>query len=85
MSPAALPLQTDSQSTQDGDGALKTSLNDSGVIDLSPKTDSCSKTETKTDFSPSSPGDSSSPQPKKGTRISPQIAENPGRLPWRWA
>lgn len=65
MCPAALPLETDE------DRGLKDSLasDDSAVTDLSPKTDSSPKTETKTDLSPSTPGNSSSPQPKKGTLI----------------
>lgn len=75
---AALPLQTDSQSIQNGDKSLGKDLltpEDSAVSDLSPKTDSSSKTETpvktdassKTDARPSTPGSSSSsPQPKKG-------------------
>lgn len=43
---------------------------DSAVTDLSPETDSSPKTETKTDLSPSTPGNSSSsPQPKKGRPI----------------
>lgn len=67
LCPAALPLQTEAQPSQDG--GLKDSLasDDSAVTDLSPKTDSSPKTETRTDFSPSTPGTSSSPQPKKGT------------------
>lgn len=47
---------------------------DSAVMDLSPKTDSSPKTDTptktddssKTDVKPSTPGNNSSPQPKKG-------------------
>lgn len=71
----ALPLQTESQSTQNGGkSAGKDSLTseDSAVTDLSPKSDSSPKTETKTDAScktdasqpPLATG--SSPQPKKG-------------------
>lgn len=79
-----LPLQTDSQSIQNGDKSLGKDLltpEDSAVSDLSPKTDSSSKTETlvktdassKTDARPSTPGSSSSsPQPKKDSVSSEQ-------------
>lgn len=73
----ALPLQTDSQSIQNGDKCLgkdSPPSDDSAVMDLSPKTDSSPKTDTptktdessKTDVKPSTPGNNSSPQPKKG-------------------
>lgn len=54
---------------------MKASLasDDSAVTDLSPQTDSSPRTETKTDLSPSTPGNSSSsPQPKKGTLVARQ-------------
>lgn len=62
---------------QNGDKSLgkdPLTSDDSAVADLSPKTDSSPKTETptktddssKTDVRPSTPGSSSSPQPKKG-------------------
>ena len=80
LRPTALPLQTESQSIQNGDKSLGKDLltpDDSAVTDLSPKTDSSPRTETptktdassKTDVRPSTPGTSSSPQPKKGTVI----------------
>lgn len=73
--PPALPLQTESQSIQNGDKSLGKDIltsDDSAVTDLSLKTDSSPITETptntdascKTDVRPSTPG--SSPQPKKG-------------------
>ncbi|KAL6099493.1 map7d1 [Pungitius sinensis] len=70
----SLPLQTGSQSIQNGDKSLGKDApisDDSAVTDLSPKTESSPITETptktdassKTDVRPSTPG--SSPQPKK--------------------
>ncbi|KAF0024423.1 hypothetical protein F2P81_023225 [Scophthalmus maximus] len=79
----ALPLQTDSQSIQSGDKCPVKDLltpDDSAVTDLSTKTDSSPQTETpsktddssKTDVRPSTPGSSSSPQPKKDSMSSEQ-------------
>ncbi|XP_022613035.1 MAP7 domain-containing protein 1-like isoform X5 [Seriola dumerili] len=79
----SLPLQTESQSIQNGDKSLGKDLltpDDSAVTDLSPKTDSSPKTETptktdassKTDVRPSTPCGSSSPQPKKDSMSSEQ-------------
>ncbi|XP_008299747.1 MAP7 domain-containing protein 1b [Stegastes partitus] len=76
-----LHLQTDSQTIQSGDKSLGKDLltpDDSAVSDLSPKTDSKSQTPTRTDASsktdvrPSTPGSSSSPQPKKDSMSSEQ-------------
>lgn len=78
--PPALPLQPESQSNQNSDKSLGKDLltpNDSAITDLSPKTDSSTKTETptkteassKTDVRPSTLGDGSSPQPKKGRLV----------------
>ncbi|KAF3834139.1 hypothetical protein F7725_025343 [Dissostichus mawsoni] len=77
----SLPLQTESQSIQNGDKSLGKDIltsDDSAVTDLSPKTDSSPITETptntdascKTDVRPSTPG--SSPQPKKDSMSSEQ-------------
>ncbi|XP_033950266.1 MAP7 domain-containing protein 1-like isoform X2 [Pseudochaenichthys georgianus] len=77
----SLPLQTESQSIQNGDKSLGKDIltsDDSAVTDLSPKTDSSPITETptntdascKTDVRPSTPG--SSPQPKKDLMSSEQ-------------
>ncbi|KAI4817480.1 hypothetical protein KUCAC02_010877 [Chaenocephalus aceratus] len=77
----SLPLQTESQSIQNGDKSMGKDIltsDDSAVTDLSPKTDSSPITETptntdascKTDVRPSTPG--SSPQPKKDLMSSEQ-------------
>ncbi|KAM9340076.1 uncharacterized protein ABDE67_015792 isoform 2-T2 [Symphorus nematophorus] len=77
----SLPLQTESQSIQNGDKSLgkdPLTSDDSAITDLSPKTDSSPQTETptktdassKTDVRPSTPG--SSPHPKKDSMTSEQ-------------
>ncbi|XP_034017316.1 MAP7 domain-containing protein 1-like isoform X2 [Thalassophryne amazonica] len=79
----SLPLQTDSQSIQNGDKSLGKDLlspNDSAITDLSLKTDSSPKTDSptktdasfKTDARPCTPGSSTSPQPKKDAMSSEQ-------------
>lgn len=82
LSPA-LPLQTTEcqtiQNENESSGKGFLTSDDSAVEDLSPRTDSCPKTETptetdasfKTEAGPSTPGPNRSPQPKKGTFLSP--------------
>uniref|UniRef100_A0A3Q3QQU5 MAP7 domain containing 1b n=1 Tax=Monopterus albus TaxID=43700 RepID=A0A3Q3QQU5_MONAL len=84
LSDKSLPLQTESQSIQNGDKSLGKDLltpDDSAITDLSPKTDSSPKVETpttktddssKADVRPFTPGTSSSPQPKKDSMSSEQ-------------